>query len=430
MIAGPHSDAGGRSSFVLVLCLERFWPAHGGVERYALEIARCLRGVYPVVVITAVRRDETLREALLARPKSFLEPAVGPAEVKVFSAGLGQFRRTWFRGMTLVESFTHQIAKNRYYQTRWRAMQKTAHVLAQDLSRIIDIPVNQKVVLHAMGPWEMSHVGDLLFPNAVRVVTPFIHPGHWGEDEWSRRWFSSRDGVVALGEEDANTCAKNGIPRDRMTVVPLLSPSLREDVISRRERRTVVFLGVARAYKGIDIFLDTVKLLRAEGADLNFVWAGHIPKESAHLTQIARAAGVQVKGAVSDGEKERILSRALCFCLPSATEITPYSILEAWAVGTPVVTTDDVYLREFVSLGGLLAPRRPAAFAAAIRRLAEKPELGERCAIMGRSYLLSRHDPSRVIGQLVSAYRDAIRQRGRACIFASACSPGRPPSGN
>ena len=39
------------------------------------------------------------------------------------------------------------------------------------------------------------------------------------------------------------------------------------------------------------------------------------------------------------------------------------------------VATDDVYLRLFVGEGGELAPRDPATFASAIRKLADEPEL-------------------------------------------------------
>jgi glycosyltransferase involved in cell wall biosynthesis len=404
--------------FTLVLCLERFWPAQGGVERYAQEIARWFRDVCPVVVIVAVRQNCSLRQELLDRRGSFVEPSVGPAGARVFTVGLGSTAQAWYRGITFLEGFAHRIAGAQYYRTRWIVIQETARLLARDLSRIIDVKPDENVVLHAMGPWEISHVGDRLFPNAARVATPFIHPGHWGEDHFSRSWFHSRDSLVALGEEDARACREIGISPDRIAVVPIFGTAVDDEVVARRDRRAVVFLGIARPYKGLDIFLDAVKILRSEGEDLEFIWAGSVPPETEYLITPARVAGVQVRGPVSECEKADILRRALCICLPSATEITPYSVLEAWAAGAPVVVTDDRYLREFVGEGGEFAGRDPGAFAVAIRKLAQQPELAERRAQAGRSYLRWRHHPPIVGSRLVEVYRQALARRDgrRGCL--------------
>jgi glycosyltransferase involved in cell wall biosynthesis len=397
--------------FVLVLCLERFWPAHGGVERYALEIARWFRDICPVVILTAVRQNRPLREDLLSRRGSLAEFAAEPAGIPVFTAGLGPMARIWFQGITLLESFAHRVASARYYQTRGLVMQETSRLLARNVSRILDVGPSGELVLHAMGPWELSHVGDRLFPNAARVATPFIHPGHWGEDKLSRSWFRSRDRLIALGDEDARVCRDTGIPSDRVTVVPLFAPAIVEEVVTRHDRRTVVFLGIARPYKGVDIFLEAAKILRAERNDLEFIWAGSIPPESKHLLVMAREAGVQVRGPVSEREKLDMLQVTLCLCLPSATEITPYSILEAWAAGAPVVATDNAYFREFIGGGGELVPRVPDEFAAAIRKLAEQSALAEQQVRVGRSYLQGRHDPSIVGPRLALVYQQAIARR-------------------
>ncbi len=397
--------------FVLVLCLERFSPAHGGVERYALEIVRRFQHVCKVVVITAVRQDRSLQAELLARRGPYIETPSDSENIEIITAGLGRVGRATFRVMINVESYVHRVASSQYYRTRRIVMRRTARLLARELRHTVALPEDGAIVLHAMGPWEMSIVGDLLFPDAARVATPFIHPGYWGEDKWSRNWFRSRDGIIALGRKDSHTCQMNGVLPDHVDIVPVFSPIISHEMVPRRERRTVVFLGIARKYKGIDIFLEMATLLKTNRPDLEFVWAGSVPDEAIHLIPDAQAAGVHVLGTVGDEEKEAILSRALCLCLPSSTEISPYSILEAWAAGAPVVATDESYLREFVGQGGILVHRDGRAFAAAVSKLAEVPEFASRCVQAGLSHLQSRHDPIVVQRALTVAYRRAINRK-------------------
>jgi glycosyltransferase involved in cell wall biosynthesis len=403
-------------NFKLVLCLERFWPAHGGVERYSLEIARWFQNICPVFVVTAVRQNRTLREELSERRDSFVESVSELPGVQVFTAGLGRVGQAWFRTIASLEDHLNTAFREHYYRTRWLVMQETARLLARSVARILEMDHKCPVVLHAMGPWELSHVGDRLFPHAARVATPFIHPGHWGEDEFSRKWFRSRDCLVALGREDARICGEVGIPSKQVSTVPLFGPETLDAPLDNRNRNAVVFLGVARSYKGVGIFLEAAKRLGKERGDLEFIWAGSVPAESYGYIGQAQAVGVKVLGPVSESEKMEILGRALCLCLPSATEITPYTILEAWGAGASVITTDDPYLREFVGEGGDLVPREAEAVAAAVRRLAERPALAAYRAHIGRSYLQARHHASIVGPLLLDAYQGAIARRRRLVL--------------
>jgi glycosyltransferase involved in cell wall biosynthesis len=406
----PDNPTVSTKKFLLVLCLERFWPAHGGVEAYAQDIARWFQGSCSVMVVTAVRQDRSLREELLDSDGSYLESDVGGARVRVLTAGLRAPARRWFRSITKMESLSHRLFESQYYRTRWIVAKETGRLLARDLERLLEVDA-KNVVVHAMGPWELSLVGDRLFPRAAHVATPFIHPGHWGEDPFSRRWFRSRDALVALSEEDARVCRETARSPERVQIVPIFGPPRIESTARREERRSVVFLGIARPYKGVEVFIEAARLLRLENPDLDFIWAGSIPSESEPLVHVASAAGVKILGSVGEDAKREILSRALCLCLPSTTEITPYSFLEAWAAGCPVVTTDTPHLREFVGEGGELVPREPAAFASAVRRLAASPELTEYRANEGRMYLARRHHSSLVGPALEKVYQKAMEQK-------------------
>jgi len=83
----------------------------------------------------------------------------------------------------------------------------------------------------------------------------------------------------------------------------------------------------------------------------------------------------------------RCLQEANIVCLPSYREGVPKVLLEACAAGRAVITTDSPGCRDVVRTGenGLLVPPRDAgALAAAIRRLAEDPEVRRRMGTAGR----------------------------------------------
>lgn len=395
----------------LVLCTERFWPAHGGVERYVFEIARMFRDTARVLVVTAVRGDRTLHQALLASRGSAMQRDDTPLDIEVLTLGLDAAARHSYRAITAIERVIHSVAGRHYYRTRWQVQQQTAALLSSNGARCLPrVGDRNDVVVHAMGPWELGLVGDLLFPQAARVVTPFIHPGHWGEDVFSRRWFRSRDGVVALGHEDFKSCEAAGVAAERIAIVPTIAPPITEG-LPRSRRRTVLFLGVARPYKGVDVFVETARIAENKGLGAEFVWAGAIPSEAEGVAGAARRAGVRVVGAVDEHEKTRLLGEAHCVCLPSSTEIAPYAILEAWAANTPVVVTDVEPLREFVADGGLICQKVADAFAAAATELVARPELADTLARNGRAILRSRHDAATIASQLISVYEHARSRR-------------------
>jgi hypothetical protein len=84
-------------------------------------------------------------------------------------------------------------------------------------------------------------------------------------------------------------------------------------------------------------------------------------------------------------------------------------VLEAWARGVPVVGTP-------AALAGLevrdgreaLVARDPREMARAVARLHREPGLRERLVAGGRKARLERHDPARVVRDLLAAYREAL----------------------
>jgi len=141
--------------------------------------------------------------------------------------------------------------------------------------------------------------------------------------------------------------------------------------------------------KGVFEFIQAARLLRARGVRARFVLAGGVDQDNPQgipadeLKAAAEAAGVHWLGLRTD--MVEMLSATHIVCLPSYREGLPKSLLEAAAMGKPMVATDVPGCREVVlhDRTGLLVPARDAqALADALHDLITDPE---RRAAMGRA---------------------------------------------
>lgn len=86
-------------------------------------------------------------------------------------------------------------------------------------------------------------------------------------------------------------------------------------------------------------------------------------------------------------------------------------VLEAWARGVPVVATPEALAGLGVRDGvEALVAGDAEGFAAALARLAQEPGLAAALAAGGRAALASRHDPARLVRDLLAVYEEVARR--------------------
>jgi len=118
------------------------------------------------------------------------------------------------------------------------------------------------------------------------------------------------------------------------------------------------FLLIARMLweKGIGEFVDAARLLKRSGVQAEFCLLGFLDVQNPGAIQKSQMDGWVAEGVirylgVSDTVHEEI-SQADCIVLPSYyREGTPRTLLEAAAMGRPIVTTDSIGCREVVDDG-------------------------------------------------------------------------------
>lgn len=202
-----------------------------------------------------------------------------------------------------------------------------------------------------------------------------------------------------------------GIPATRIDVIPHALPPayLAEEDNTVPDRATFLFAGRLDATKGVTELLEAIKLTQAERRFLIAGW-GPLAEE----VTLAASADPRIKflGQVPRTEIAELLRNSSALLLPSVWEDnSPMVILEAHAVGVPVIVSDRGGPPEFVDPGvdGLVVdPTDSFGFAAAIDLLAENPSMAVQMGHAGREKVKRTHDPARHIERLLSCYSQAI----------------------
>ena len=201
--------------------------------------------------------------------------------------------------------------------------------------------------------------------------------------------------VVFENPEDQTECVRmQAAPLDRTVVIRGAGVDTEAFRPSPEPTGTPVVVMAARLLwaKGVGVFVEAARLLKAQGVDVHCVLVGGVDLANAASVPEAQLRAWHEEGVIEwRGFQKDIrpaLREAALFCLPTHyREGLPKVILEAMAMGRPVITTDTVGCREAVRDGdnGLLIPSRdPAALAAAINELLADPLARKRMGRRGR----------------------------------------------
>ncbi|MEW6198901.1 MAG: glycosyltransferase [Planctomycetota bacterium] len=314
------------------------------------------------------------------------------------------------------------------------------------LGRLVGVLVRRRVDLvhiHTCSRFTFQrNVADAMLARLLgRRVILHIRGGHFERfcaaagrmaRAWIRMGFALADAVIVLSPDWRRRLAPY-VGRTPVFVVPNGVEVVDRPSATERGPHApcrFLYLAALTEAKGLADLIDAARQLKADGVPFELIVAGPVTDAPLSVWEDRlRAAGladvVRLVGSVAGAAKDHLLATADCFVHPSHCEALPNAVLEAAAVGLPVVATAVGSVPEVVGAGHaegpfalLVPPRDAAALARALRRMAADParrRLGERL----RDHVAANYSLAETVRQVAAVYEFVRRRRpARAVVEA------------
>jgi len=191
---------------------------------------------------------------------------------------------------------------------------------------------------------------------------------------------------------------------------PVLMPD-KTQIWETRRHGTVLFMGQIQKQKGIYDLLEAAAKVSAVNPDFRLLVGGEgeLTKAQACVAELGVGDKVQLLGWINGVDKERYLAEAMVYVLPSYFEGLPMSILEAMAVGLPVLSTPIGGIPEEVTdgvEGFLVEPGDIDALTARLFQLLDDPGLARRMGEAARQKVERLFSSDAVLPDLERIYAE------------------------
>jgi glycosyltransferase involved in cell wall biosynthesis len=279
------------------------------------------------------------------------------------------------------------------------------------LATIIGKLLGKAVVLKAVGAWELDE-GVL---NPVRH-RQFLY-------RWQLAILKQADAWVAVSEHLRGAMIAAGVPPCRIVIIPngvdIVHFTPQENSARKETLPQVIFVGRLVKEKGLPMLLQawvTVRQ-RAKDAVLHIVGGGPLEVE---LQTLADRLGIAAS-VCFHGYQQAVLpflQSSRLFVLSSYVEGLSNTLLEAMAVGLPVVATRISGSEDVVVVGesGLLVPPGDAeALAEAIVSILSDPVRAAAMGQRGRQLVEQRCELAHITDNYVQLYARIVKDGARSC---------------
>ena len=288
--------------------------------------------------------------------------------------------------------------------------------------------------LHARRPFDLVHA-HFVYPEgmaaarvASRLGVPLVVTEHASWRPWLEREPRVRKHALEVAARARFVHAVSpALARaighfvelgDRLRVIPNV---VEEDVFTlppagvQPVPNRLLFVGLIRRVKGLDVLLDAVRILLDRGVDVRLdvvgesIYAAYREDYDAATRQVARlglGAHVAFLGGMQPPDVAREIQKSRMLVVSSRRETFGSVLAEALACGRPVVATRCGGPEDFVvpEVGELVELENPAALADGIARVLARSYDPARL----RAYAVERFGAAAVGARLTDLYREAL----------------------
>ncbi|MCW5800888.1 MAG: glycosyltransferase family 4 protein [Deltaproteobacteria bacterium] len=278
----------------------------------------------------------------------------------------------------------------------------------------------------------------------VPIVVTTLHGFYFHDDmpRRTRRLFvhlaragmACCDAVLSQNPEDIDTAIRericppskiallgNGIDVerfDRARIPAATTADLRRELGIPPGAPVVGFVGRLVAEKGVPELLAAAAAVRARVPDVRFLFVGwhDRAKQDAIDPSAAARHGIADRCVFTGHRRDipELMSAMDLFVLPSHREGFPRTVMEASAMGLPVIATRIRGCRTAVDdgeTGVLVPPRDPGALATAIAEILGAPDRARAMGRAGRRLATARFDQRTVFATVLATYERLLRAR-------------------
>lgn len=292
-------------------------------------------------------------------------------------------------------------------------------------------------LIHVHMPDPMAALALWLTSPQARIVV------HWHSDVINQRralklyeplqtWLLRRaDAVIATTPQYAEASPSLLAWKSKVEVIPIgITPidsrGAADKARALRERfggRKIVFsLGRMTYYKGFDVLIDAARLLPADAVVVAGGGGELLQTYRERVAAEGLAGRIEFVGRIPDEDLPGYFEAASVFCLSSIVRAEAYGVvlLEAMAMGKPIVTTDIpgsgvpwVNQHEITGLNVPVGDGR--AMAVALTRILEDETLAARFGEAGKQRFLTHLTAEAMVARTLSLYQRLLPGAGEAC---------------
>ncbi|MGN7200178.1 glycosyltransferase family 4 protein [Arthrobacter sp. SAFR-044] len=277
--------------------------------------------------------------------------------------------------------------------------------------------------MQTMGTWGRKYgliltLHDLIYyehptppgflPAPVRLLWRLYHKAFWPQ----RLLLNRADVVATISRTTEALMAKYRLTRRPVRIIANApQPAQEPRVPAAGADKTIIYMGSFMPYKNVETMVAGMSGL--PGYTLHLL-SRITPQRQAELEAIVPAgAAVVFHNGVTDAEYDRLLRRATALVSLSRAEGYGLPLVEAMAVGTPVIASDIPIFREVGADAALYVdPESPGQFADAVGQLQDDvhwQDMSRRS--IARAAEFSWDESAR---QLVDAAHEVVAKRRRA----------------
>ncbi len=222
--------------------------------------------------------------------------------------------------------------------------------------------------------------------------------------------------IHVSGYEQVAYAEKIGQPRcDAFVVRNGVRPEEFEPVKPNPDARDFLFLGMLRDVKGVDVLIEALARLRAEGRPSTAIIVGDGPDEALCRALVAEKGLDDLISFRPSTPAREAFALGRTIVVPSRAESMPYVVLEAIAARLPIITTRVGGIPEIFGphSGELLAPDDVEGLRAAMRAVLDDPDGAANAAAARQAHIGSEFSVGEMSRRIEKIYKDALARRSK-----------------